>query len=91
MRSRWVVTPLVVLKEIILAALLMLVINTMVCGAFVLAIYNVPPSVWDLRGIDRIIFVFIVTMAPIFALARVMEWWISVYRRFSVLFPEQGE
>ena len=91
MRSRWVVMPLIALKEIMLAALLLIVVNTMLGGVFALAIYNVPQSVWDSRGIDRAILVFIIVMAPIFALARVIEWWINVYRRFSILFPVQGD
>ena len=81
---------MVVLKEIALLALLALVIDTMLAGAFALAIYNVPDGVLDLQGIKQVVFVFVIVMAPIFALARAMEWWINVYRKFSILFPEQS-
>ncbi len=81
---------MVVLKEIALLALLALVIDTMLAGVFALAIYNVPDRVWDLKGIKQVVFVFIIVMAPISALARVMEWRINVYRKFSILFPEQS-
>ena len=90
MRLKWIVTPLVVLKEIALLALLALVIDTMLAGVFALAIYNVPDGVWDLQGIKQVAFVFVIVMAPIFALARVIEWWINLYRKFSALFSEQG-
>ncbi len=87
MRPKWVIVPLVVIKEMILLALLSIVVNTMLAGVFALAIYNIPQVVWDSQGIDRVILVFIIIMAPIFALARVIEWWINLYRRFSVFFP----
>lgn len=90
MQSKWITKSLVALKEAILLALLAPVIDTMLAGIFALAIYNVPDVVWNLQGAKQVVFVFVIVMAPMFALARVMEWWINLYRKFSTLFPEYG-
>ena len=78
------------LYELALAFLLALVLFTMIGGVFVLAISNIPQNLWDAQGIFRYIGVFMVVMAPIFALARVMEWWVDLYRRFSSLYGPGG-
>ena len=91
MWSRAVKFAWLVVKETILLISLSVVLNTMVAGVLALAIYNVPQSVWNAEGVERVLFVFIVALAPIFTLARVIEWWINLYLRFSLLFPEHTE
>lgn len=87
MWPEWLTVFLTVIKEIILIALLMLVLTIMIGGVFVIAIYNVPQGLWNFEGIYPYIGVFIVSFAPVFVLARVIEWWIAAYRRFSIIFP----
>ena len=79
MWSRAVKFAWLVVKETILLISLSVVLNTMVAGVLALAIYNVPQSVWNAEGVEQVLFVFIVAMAPIFTLARVIEWWINLY------------
>ena len=33
--------------------------------------------------------IFIMVFAPVFALARVIEWWVNTHRRFSIFWQEQ--
>ena len=86
----WYKRIALVLYELALAFLLALVLFTMIGGVFVLAVSNIPQNLWDTQGIFRYIGVFMVVMAPIFALARVMEWWVDLYRRFSSLYGSGG-
>ena len=74
------------LYELVLALLLALVLFTMIGGVFVLAITNVPQNLWEAQAIYRYIGVFIVVLAPVLALARVAEWWVALYQRFSSLY-----
>ena len=74
------------LYELVLVSLLALVLFTMIGGVFVLAITNIPQSLWDSQGIYRYIGVVMVVMAPVLALARVAEWWVNLYQRFSSLY-----
>ena len=73
-------------KELALVVLLMLVLMTMIGGILIIAVINIPSTLSDSQGIYVYIGIFMIVMAPILALARVIEWWINVYRRFSDLF-----
>ena len=73
-------------KELALVVLLMLVLMTMIGGILIIAVINIPATLSDSQGIYVYIGIFMIVMAPILALARVIEWWINVYRRFSDLF-----
>ena len=64
--------------ELVLAFSLALVLFTMIGGVIVLAVTNVKQNLRQVRGIYRYIGVFIVVMAPIFALARVLQWWVDL-------------
>ena len=74
------------LYELVLAFLLASVLFTMIGGVFVLAITNIPQRLWDAQGISRYIGMVMVVMAPVLALARVAEWWVALYQRFSSLY-----
>ena len=90
MRVRWITGLLTLLKEIVLIALLMLILMTMIGGFLVIGILNLPQSLWDPQSIYAYIGFTMILLAPVLALARVIEWWIAAYMRFSALFP-RGE
>lgn len=87
----WIRRILTVVKEIVLFTLLLLVLTTMIGGVFIIGVLNIPTNLWDSQGIYRYIGLFIMLMAPVFALARVIEWWIGAYRRFSVIFRDEDQ
>ena len=87
MQVRWITGLLTLLKEIILIALLALVLTTMIGGFLVIGILNLPQSLWDPQNIYAYVGFVMILLAPVLALARVIEWWIAAYMRFSALFP----
>ncbi len=86
MWSKWITKPLEALKEVVLIVLLMLILVTMIGGVLLIAIFNVPQLSLDSPGIYWYIGIFMIVVAPVLALARVIEWWVNLYRRFSDLF-----
>lgn len=86
----WYNRTLLALYEVFLIVLLSMVLFAMIGGVFVLAVSNIPQSLWEARGIYKYIGVFMTVMAPIFALARVIEWWVNLYRQFSSLYGLGG-
>ena len=86
MWARYAAKSLWILKELILLILLAIVLTTMVGGVIVIAVLNIPQTLSDSQGIYFYIVVFMIVMAPILALARVIEWWVNLYRKFSDIF-----
>ena len=75
-----------ILKELFLLILLAMVLTTMIGGVLIIAVLNIPQILSDSQGIYFYIGVFMIVMAPILALARVIEWWVNMYRGFSDIF-----
>lgn len=86
MPSNWITGSFMFIKEIALLSLLIAVMMTMISGFLLLGILNLPQSLWDPQSLYAYIGLTMILMAPLLALARVIEWWIEVYRRFSAIF-----
>ena len=86
MWSRYAAKSLWILKELVLFILLAIVLTTMIGGVIVIAVLNVPQTLSDSQGIYFYIGVVMIVLAPILALARVIEWWVNLYQRFSDIF-----
>lgn len=90
MWSKWISVSFMVIKEFALLSLLTAVMMTMIGGFLLLGILNLPQSLWDPQSLYAYIGLAMVLIAPLLALARVIEWWIAAYVRFSAIFP-RGE
>ena len=86
MWSKFAAKSLWILKELFLFILLAIVLTTIIGGVLTIAVLNIPQILSDSQGIYLYISVFMIVMAPILALARVIEWWVNTYRRFSDIF-----
>ena len=82
----WMTAFLKLLKELLLLVLLAAVLITMIGGVLTIAILNIPENILESQGIYVYIGIFMIVLAPILALARVIEWWVNLYRRFSDIF-----
>ena len=90
MSPLWMTAVLKLLKELLLLVLLAGVLITMIGGVLIIAILNLPENILESRGVYVYIGVFMIVFAPILALARVIEWWVNLYRRFSDIFLDEG-
>ena len=90
MRNIWV-NILEAAKEAILISLLVLILTTMVGGFILLGVLNVPQHFWQFQGIYAYLGISTTVFAPVFALARVIEWWINTYKRFSSIFQHKEQ
>ena len=79
------------IKEFALLTLLIAVMITMIGGFLLLGILNLPQSLWSPQSLYAYIGLAMILIAPLLALARVIEWWIGVYRRFSTIFRHEGQ
>ena len=77
------------IRELTLALTLTAVLATMISGFFVLGLLNVPQDLWQSQTASGYLTIFIMVFAPVFALARVIEWWVNTCRRFSIFWQEQ--
>ena len=77
------------IRELTLALTLTAVLATMISGFFVLGLLNVPQHLWQSQTASGYLAIFIMVFVPVFALARVIEWWVNTYRRFSIFWQEQ--
>ena len=75
--------------ELTPALTLTAVLATMISGFFVLGLLNVPQDLWQSQTASGYLTIFIMVFAPVFALARVIEWWVNTHRRFSIFWQEQ--
>ena len=83
---RYAAKSLWILKELFLISLLAMILTTMIGGVLIIAVLNIPQTLSDSQGIYLYISIFMIVMAPILALARVIEWWVNMYKRFSDIF-----
>lgn len=79
-----------IIREIALALSFAFVITTVLVGFTALGVLNVPAHYWSGGSLTDFVAALAMILAPLFALARVIErWWQNLLRRYSKIWRQE--